>query len=108
MGKKIIIILCLNILFIWTYTYALHFQRAINWASAYDPLDAPLQTEKDDVPAVSAGKLPITFLWIFPCMLIYSVSMKSYQYRNFGKYIIQLFGYCYVHVSGHRQAGLER
>ena len=23
-------------------------------------------------------------------------------------YLIQLFGYCYVHVSGHRQAGLER
>ena len=37
--------------------------------------------------------------------------MKSYQYQNFDiseKYIIQLFGYCYVHVSGQRHAGLER
>ena len=36
--------------------------------------------------------------------------MKSYQskFRDFGKYIIQLFGYCYVHMSGQRQAGLER
>ena len=30
------------------------------------------------------------------------------NFRYFGKYIIQLFGYCYVHVSGQRQAGLER
>ena len=30
------------------------------------------------------------------------------KFRYFGKYIIQLFGYCYVHVSGQRQAGLER
>ena len=30
------------------------------------------------------------------------------KFRYFGKYKIQLFGYCYVHVSGQRQAGLER
>ena len=30
------------------------------------------------------------------------------KFRYFGKYIIQLFGYCYVRVSGQRQAGLER
>ena len=30
------------------------------------------------------------------------------KFRYFGKYIIQLFGYCYVHVSGQRQACLER
>ena len=47
--------------FCFFWTHALYFQRAINWASAYDPLDAPLQTEKDDVPAVSAGKLEIFF-----------------------------------------------
>ena len=43
--------------------------------------------------------------------IVYSASMKSYQYRNFDiseKYIIQLFGYCYFHVSGQRQAVLER
>ena len=28
--------------------------------------------------------------------------------RYFGKYIIVLFGYCYFHVSGLRQDGLER
>ena len=31
---------------------------------------------------------------------------STFQY--FGKYIIQLFGYCYVHVSGQRQPSLER
>ena len=30
------------------------------------------------------------------------------KFRYFGKYIIQLFGYCYVNVSGQRHAGLER
>ena len=30
------------------------------------------------------------------------------KFRYFGKYIIQLFGYCYVYVSGQRQSGLER
>ena len=30
------------------------------------------------------------------------------MFRYIGKYIIQLFGYCYVHVSGQRQADLER
>ena len=37
--------------------------------------------------------------------------LKSYQYLNFdifGKYIIQLFGYFYFHVSGQRHTGLER
>ena len=30
------------------------------------------------------------------------------KFRYFVKYIIQLFGYCYVHASGQQQAGLER
>ena len=30
------------------------------------------------------------------------------KFRYFGKYLIQLFGYYYVHVSGQRQAGLEK
>ena len=29
------------------------------------------------------------------------------KFRYFGKYIIQLFGYCYIHVSGQQHAGLE-
>ena len=30
------------------------------------------------------------------------------KFRYFGKYLMQLFGYYYVHVSGQRQAGLEK
>ncbi|XP_045216698.1 cotranscriptional regulator FAM172A homolog isoform X2 [Mercenaria mercenaria] len=30
-------------------------QHVVNWASAYDPLDAPLITTTDEVPTVSAG-----------------------------------------------------
>ena len=30
------------------------------------------------------------------------------KFQYFGKYIIKLIGYCYVHVSGQRQTGLER
>lgn len=30
-------------------------QHVVNWASAYDPLDAPLTTSREDVPTVSAG-----------------------------------------------------
>ena len=30
------------------------------------------------------------------------------KFQYFGKYIIQLFGYHYVHVSGQRQTDLER
>ena len=30
------------------------------------------------------------------------------KFRYFGKYIIQLFGYCHLHVSGQRPACLER
>ena len=29
------------------------------------------------------------------------------KFRYFGKYIIQLFGFCYVHVSGQQQTCLE-
>ena len=39
---------------------------------------------------------------------IYSASMKSCQYRNFEKCIIQLFVYCYIHIYSQRHAGLER
>ena len=41
---------------------------------------------------------------------ILSVNEKlpASKFQYFGKYIVQLFGYCYVHVSGQRQTGLER
>ena len=41
---------------------------------------------------------------------IFSVNEKLpvSKFRYFGKYIIQLYGYCYVHASGQRQAGLAR
>ena len=40
---------------------------------------------------------------------ILSVSEKLpvSSFRYFGKYIIQLYGYFYVHVSGQRQTGYE-
>ena len=30
------------------------------------------------------------------------------KFRYFGKHIVQLFAYCFVHVSGQGQASLER
>ena len=41
---------------------------------------------------------------------ILSVNEKLpvFKFRYFGKYIIQLYDYFYVHVSGQRQTGLER
>ena len=41
---------------------------------------------------------------------ILSVNEKlpASKFQYFGKYIVQLFGYCYVHVSGQRHTGLER
>ena len=41
---------------------------------------------------------------------IISVNEKlpASKFQYFGKYIIQLFGYCYDHVSGQSQTGLER
>ena len=45
-----------------------------------------------------------------PVVYILSVNEKLpvSKFPYFGKYIIQLFGYSYVHVSGQRQAVLER
>ena len=44
------------------------------------------------------------------CVYILSVNEKLpvSRFGYFGKYIMQLFGYCSVHVSGQRQADLER
>jgi hypothetical protein len=34
-------------------------QRAINWASAYDPLDTKLKTTMDHTPTLSAGNVGV-------------------------------------------------
>ena len=34
--------------------------------------------------------------------------LPASKFQYFQKYRIQLFGYCYAHVSGQRQTGLER
>ena len=53
---------------------------------------------------VSGSELP------FSNVNILSVNEKLpvSKLRFFRKYIMQLFGYCYVHVSGQPQADLER
>ena len=58
------------------------------------------------VYATKQQRISLSMDQILLSIIIYSASMKSYRY--FEKYIIQLFGYCYVHVSGQQQAGLER
>ena len=49
---------------------------------------------------------------MFKSSLAHILSLSEKQlvskFRYFGKYIIQLYGYFYVHVSGQRQTGLER
>ena len=44
----------------------------------------------------------------FRIILSVNEKLPVSKLRYFGKYIMQLFGYCYVHVSGQRQADLER
>ena len=41
-------------------------------------------------------------------MLSVSEKLRVSKFRYFGKYIIQLYSYFYVHVSGQRLTGLER
>lgn len=36
-----------------------YLQRAINWASAYDPLDTKLKTTMDYTPTLSAGNIRV-------------------------------------------------
>ena len=43
-----------------------------------------------------------------PNLLSVNEKLPVSKFRYFGKYIMLLFGYCYVHVSGQRQANLER
>ena len=57
------------------------------------------------------GKLSLK-LWIFRMMILYILNVNeklpASKFQYFGKYKKQLFSYCYVHVSGQRQTGLER
>ena len=41
-------------------------------------------------------------------MLSVNEKLLVSKFRYFGKYIIQLYGYFDVHVSGQRHTGLER
>ena len=65
-----------------------------------------------DVPTrgISSGSARFTIFKTKSALNILSVNEKLpvSKFQYFGKYIIQLFGYCYVHVSGQKQAGLER
>ena len=47
-------------------------------------------------------------LYIISYLLSVNEKLLVSKFRYFRKYIIQLFGYGYVYVSGQRQAGLER
>ena len=48
------------------------------------------------------------YIPVFKYILSVNEKLPVPKFRYFGKYIIQLFGHCYVHASGQRQAGLER
>ena len=51
---------------------------------------------------------PILTLMVDSYILSVNEKLPVSKFRYFGKYIVQLFGYCYIHVSGQRQSGLER
>ena len=44
---------------------------------------------------------------VFLYILSVNEKLPVWKIPYFGKYVIQHFGYCYVHVSSQRQAGLE-
>ena len=46
--------------------------------------------------------------WFKIYLLSVSEKLPVFKFRCFGKYILQLHGYFYVHVSGQRHTGLER
>ena len=47
-------------------------------------------------------------IYAYECILCVNEKLPALKFQYFGKYIIQLFGYCYVHVSGQRRTVLER
>ena len=46
--------------------------------------------------------------YMFVYILSVNEKFPESKFRCFGKYIIQLFGYCCVHVTGQRKSDLER
>ena len=56
------------------------------------------------------GECNISILVWSDVYFILNVNEKlpASKFQYFGKYKIELFGYCYVYVSGQRQTGLER
>ena len=46
-------------------------------------------------------------LFLKSLMLRVSEKLPVSKFRYFGKYMIQLYGYFYVHVSGQRNTGLD-
>ena len=56
---------------------------------------------------LSSAAVVIGPLWV-GYILSVNEKLPVSKLQYFGKYIIQLFSYCYVDVSGQRQAGLER
>ena len=58
--------------------------------------------------SISHNELSCQYAFILLYKLSVNEKLPVSKLRYFGKYIMQLFGYCYVHVSGQRQADLER
>ena len=52
--------------------------------------------------------LELSIYTIFPkYKLSVNEKLPALKFQYFGKNIIQIFGYCYVHVSDQQQTGLE-
>ena len=52
--------------------------------------------------------LGLPYEQISQSILSVNEKLPESEFRCFGKYIIQLNGYFYIHVSGQRQTGLEK
>ena len=52
--------------------------------------------------------LNVYYFYYSVSILNVNEKLPASKFQYFGKYKIQLFGYCYVHVSGQRQTGLKR
>ena len=87
------------------------------------PPTIPPTVCKHHLPSHQLSDLRHVFLWLISHIGIFSTITIQYEradilsvneklpvskFRYFGKYMIQLMGYCYVHVSGQRKAVLER
>ena len=65
-------------------------------------------TSKGSDQSAHTRSLLRAFASRFNIILSVNEKLPVLKFRYFGKYIIQLFGYCIVHVSGQREAGLDR